>query len=33
MIANKILLEKTQKALNKTFNVMMPKEYPLDYDG
>jgi hypothetical protein len=19
--------------LNKTFNVMMPKEYPLDYDG
>ncbi len=32
MFANTTLLEKTYKALNKTFNVIIPKEYPLDYN-
>ena len=31
MFANTTLLEKTYKALNKTFNVIIPQEYPLDY--
>jgi len=30
MFANSILISKTNKALEKTFNVMLPKEYPLD---
>lgn len=32
MFANTTLMEKTYKALNKTFNVLIPKEYPLDYN-
>jgi hypothetical protein len=32
MFANTTLIEKTYKALNKTFNVIIPKEYPLDYN-
>lgn len=32
MFANTTLLEKTYKALSKTFNVIIPKEYPLDYN-
>lgn len=32
MFANTTLLEKTYKALNKTFNVIISKEYPLDYN-
>ncbi|MFA7083494.1 MAG: hypothetical protein WC141_03055 [Arcobacteraceae bacterium] len=31
MFANTTLMEKTYKALNKTFNVLIPKEYPLDF--
>ena len=30
MFANSILISKTNKALEKTFNVIMPKDYPLD---
>jgi hydrogenase maturation factor HypF (carbamoyltransferase family) len=30
MFANSILASKTNKALEKTFNVLLPKEYPLD---
>ena len=30
MFANSILISKTNKALEKTFNVMLPKDYPLD---
>lgn len=32
MFANTTLMEKTYKALNKTFKVIIPKEYPLDYN-
>ena len=31
MFANTILLSKTTKALSKTYNLILPKEYPLDY--
>ena len=30
MFANSVLISKTNKALEKTFNVMLPKDYPLD---
>ena len=30
MFANSILISKTNKALEKTFNVLLPKDYPLD---
>jgi len=30
MFANSILISKTNKALEKTFNVILPKDYPLD---
>ena len=31
MFANSILLSKTNKTLSKTYNILLPKEYPLDY--
>jgi hypothetical protein len=31
MFANSILLSKTNKTLSKTYNIILPKEYPLDY--
>lgn len=31
MFSNSILLQKTNKTLSKTFNIILPKEYPLDY--
>ena len=31
MFANSILLSKTNKILSKTYNIILPKEYPLDY--
>lgn len=31
MFANNILLSKTMKNLSKNYNVLLPKEYPLDY--
>ena len=31
MFANSILLSKTTKTLSKTLNIILPKEYPLDY--
>ncbi len=31
MIANTILFSKTNKNLSKTYNIILPKEYPLDY--
>jgi hypothetical protein len=31
MFANSILLSKTNKTLSKSYNVILPKEYPLDY--
>ncbi len=31
MFANSILLSKTNKTLSKAYNVILPKEYPLDY--
>lgn len=31
MFANSILLSKTDKNLSKSYNVILPKEYPLDY--
>ena len=31
MFANSILLLKTNKTLSKTYNILLPKEYPLDY--
>jgi len=31
MFANSILLQKTNKTLSKTLNIILPKEYPLDY--
>lgn len=31
MFANSILLSKTQKNLGKNYNLILPKEYPLDY--
>jgi hydrogenase maturation factor HypF (carbamoyltransferase family) len=31
MFANTILLQKTNKTLSKTYNIILPKEYPLDY--
>lgn len=32
LFANTTLLEKSYKALTKTFNVILPKEYPLDFN-
>lgn len=31
MFANSILLSKTTKTLSKNYNIILPKEYPLDY--
>lgn len=31
MFANSVLLSKTLKTLSKTYNIILPKEYPLDY--
>ena len=31
MFANSILLSKTNKTLSKNYNIILPKEYPLDY--
>jgi hydrogenase maturation factor HypF (carbamoyltransferase family) len=31
MFANSILFTKTNKTLSKTYNIILPKEYPLDY--
>ncbi len=31
MFSNSILLSKTNKTLSKTYNIILPKEYPLDY--
>ena len=31
MFANSILLSKTNKTLSKSYNIILPKEYPLDY--
>jgi hydrogenase maturation factor HypF (carbamoyltransferase family) len=31
MFANSILLSKTHKTLSKTYNIILPKEYSLDY--
>lgn len=31
MFSNSILLEKTYKKLDKLYNIILPKEYPLDY--
>ena len=31
MFANSVLLSKTIKTLSKNYNVILPKEYPLDY--
>lgn len=31
MFANSILLSKTHKTLSKSYNILLPKEYPLDY--